>query len=63
MVQNPIMGRLIKLDHKRRCDFCEKPVSVGYKLNIGPTQGFFCGVRHVQAAHARMEAIKTEQEI
>lgn len=54
------MGRLIKLDHKRRCDFCSKPVNIGYKVSEGPTQGFFCGARHARAAYEHMESLKKE---
>ena len=38
-----IMGKAIKIEHARRCDFCKKPVKFGYIVDEGTTHGFFCG--------------------
>lgn len=59
-MKNPIIGRQVKLTHNRRCDFCNKPVTFGYNISSGPTQGFFCGPRHAKAANEHMEELKKE---
>jgi hypothetical protein len=56
-----LMGRAIKSDTALRCDFCGRPVRFGYRVNEGPTHGFFHSKECLQKATEHMAKGKGEQ--
>ena len=58
-----ILGRQVKLSSNIRCDYCHKPVKFGYRVDSGPTTGFFCGPRHYETAKKHMLEMKQEMGV
>jgi hypothetical protein len=58
-----MIGRQIKFDYLRRCDFCNKAVKIGYLVNDPQLKGFFCGAPHARAAYEDMQKKKKELNI
>lgn len=55
------MGKAVKFEHKKRCDFCKKAVSFGYYIMEGPAQGFFCGRQCLGRAVNHAKSLKKEE--
>jgi len=56
-----MMGRQVKLNHRKRCDWqhCHiGPVKLGYTVNSEDLEGFFCGAKHAQSAYDFMQENK-----
>jgi hypothetical protein len=68
MEDHKMFGRRQSYQNKRRCAYCNKPVSNGYLVNDDELKGFFCCAPHARAAYenrietAQKEGMKLEEQ-
>lgn len=56
-----MFGRRMAYKHKKRCEYCNKPVHHGYIVNDPEFRGFFCSGPHANAAYQNMKKVAEEE--